>query len=80
LKSLPSVSAGDASASNRLPTIKGMVPPISNLPRGCKFNPRCPDVMDICLGNEPARMIVAPGHDARCYLHGDEADPERVGG
>jgi len=78
LKSLPSVSAGDPSASNRLPTIKGMVPPISNLPRGCKFNPRCPDVMDICLGNEPARMIVAPGHDARCYLHGDEADPERI--
>jgi hypothetical protein len=35
--------------------------------------------MDICLGNEPARMIVSPGHDARCYLHGDEADPERVG-
>jgi oligopeptide/dipeptide ABC transporter ATP-binding protein len=79
LKSLPSVSAGDPSAPHRLPTIKGMVPPISNLPRGCKFNPRCPDVMDICLGNEPARMIVSPGHDARCYLHGDEADPERVG-
>jgi oligopeptide/dipeptide ABC transporter ATP-binding protein len=78
LKSLPSVSAGDPSAPHRLPTIKGMVPSISNLPRGCKFNPRCPDVMDICLGNEPARMIVGPGHDARCYLHGDEADPERI--
>jgi peptide/nickel transport system ATP-binding protein len=78
LKSLPSVSAADPSAPHRLPTIKGMVPPISNLPRGCKFNPRCPEVMDICLGNEPARMIVSPGHDARCYLHGDEADPERI--
>src|SRR5213596_1154260 len=66
LHSLPSVSGGDPSAPQRLPTIKGMVPPISNLPRGCKFNPRCPDVMDICLGNEPARMIVAAGHDARC--------------
>jgi oligopeptide/dipeptide ABC transporter ATP-binding protein len=76
LKSLPSVKGGDP---HRLPTIKGMVPSISNLPRGCKFNPRCPDVMDICLGNEPARMIVSPDHDARCYLHGDEADPERVG-
>jgi peptide/nickel transport system ATP-binding protein len=80
LKSLPSVSASDPSAPKRLATIKGMVPSISNLPRGCKFNPRCPDVMDICLGNEPARMLVSPGHDARCYLHGDEADPERVGG
>jgi oligopeptide/dipeptide ABC transporter ATP-binding protein len=79
LHSLPSVSVGDPAAPHRLPTIKGMVPSINNLPRGCKFNPRCPDVMDICLGNEPARMVVSPGHDARCYLHGDESDPERIG-
>ncbi|HEY8712006.1 MAG TPA: ABC transporter ATP-binding protein [Thermoanaerobaculia bacterium] len=76
LKSLPSVTK--AGTEQRLPTIKGMVPPITALPPGCKFNPRCPDVMDICLGNEPARMIVGQGHDARCYLHGDEADPERL--
>ncbi len=74
LKSLPSTAPGERV---RLPTIKGMVPPITNLPPGCKFNPRCPDVMPICLGHEPARMVVGPGHDARCYLHGDEADPER---
>ena len=74
LRSLPS-AAGEGT---RLPTIQGMVPPISNLPPGCKFNPRCPDVMPICLGHEPARMIVGPGHDARCYLHGDQADPERL--
>src|SRR6267143_5880209 len=51
LKSLPSVTKAGTEA--RLPTIKGMVPPITALPRGCKFNPRCPDVMEICLGNEP---------------------------
>jgi oligopeptide/dipeptide ABC transporter ATP-binding protein len=77
LKSLPGASEAGAT---RLPTIKGMVPSITNLPSGCKFNPRCPDVMDICLGNEPALMGVAPGQSARCYLHGDEADPERLGG
>ncbi|MBK5258480.1 MAG: ABC transporter ATP-binding protein [Thermoanaerobaculia bacterium] len=80
LKSLPSVAANDPTQTpGRLPTIKGMVPSLNALPPGCKFNPRCPDVMDICLGNEPASMIVGPGHDARCYLHGDAADPERVG-
>ena len=78
LRSLPSVSAGRAGSSHRLPTIAGMVPPITALPPGCKFNPRCPDVMPICLGHEPARMMVGPGHDARCYLHGDQADPERA--
>jgi oligopeptide/dipeptide ABC transporter ATP-binding protein len=75
LKSLPSVSK----SGTRLPTIAGMVPSISHLPPGCKFNPRCPDVMEICLGNEPALMLVGEGHSARCYLHGDEADPERIG-
>ena len=74
LKSLPSVTG----TGERLPTIKGMVPPLTELPPGCKFNPRCPDVMPICLGNEPARMVVGQDHDARCYLHGDEPDPERM--
>jgi peptide/nickel transport system ATP-binding protein len=76
LKSLPAVTGGRA--EKRLPTIAGMVPSINKLPSGCKFNPRCPDVMDICLGNEPALMVVKEGQSARCYLHGDEADPERV--
>ena len=74
LKSLPTRN----SEGQRLATIEGMVPSISNLPPGCKFNPRCPDVMPICLDNEPARMVVAPRHDARCYLHGNDADPERI--
>jgi peptide/nickel transport system ATP-binding protein len=77
LKSLPSVTLNEKGV--RLPTIAGMVPPITNLPSGCKFNPRCPDVMEICYGNEPALMPVGERHSARCYLHGDEADPERIG-
>ena len=76
LKSLPSVSKGET--AGRLPTIKGMVPSLGSLPGGCKFNPRCPDVMDTCLGNEPALMLTGEEHSARCYLHGDEADPERM--
>ncbi len=75
LKSLPSTAAG---RTKRLPTIQGMVPAISNLPAGCKFNPRCPDVMDICRGLEPAQMRIGERHSARCYLHGEDADPERL--
>jgi peptide/nickel transport system ATP-binding protein len=74
LRSLPGAATEGA---RRLPTIKGMVPPISSLPPGCKFNPRCSDVMDVCLGREPALMEVGPRHSARCYLHGETADPER---
>jgi oligopeptide/dipeptide ABC transporter ATP-binding protein len=78
LKSLPGAALVAGTPINRLPTIAGMVPPITALPPGCKFNPRCPDVMPICLGDEPALMTTGPGHSARCYLHGDQADPERL--
>jgi oligopeptide/dipeptide ABC transporter ATP-binding protein len=84
LRSLPSVHVpmeaervGAGRRSDRLPTISGMVPDIRALPAGCKFHPRCPDVMPVCLGREPAQMIVGSGHLARCYLHGDLPDPER---
>ncbi|HET8774114.1 MAG TPA: ABC transporter ATP-binding protein, partial [Thermoanaerobaculia bacterium] len=78
LKSLPSINEANAPVKTRLATIDGMVPPLTALPQGCKFNPRCPDVMEICLGNEPALMPVSEGQSARCYLHGDAADPERL--
>ena len=61
----------------RLSTIAGMVPGIGNLPPGCKFNPRCPEVMEICRGDEPGRMMVGDDHDARCYLYGERKDPDR---
>jgi oligopeptide/dipeptide ABC transporter ATP-binding protein len=80
LRSLPSINEVNAPVKTRLATIEGMVPPLTALPQGCKFNPRCPDVMDICLGNEPALMPVSEGQSARCYLHGDDADPERISG
>lgn len=32
----------------RLNQIKGVMPALSNIPRGCAFNPRCPLVADIC--------------------------------
>ncbi len=78
LRSLPSINDVNAPKTGRLATIEGMVPPLTALPQGCKFNPRCPDVMEICLGNEPALMPVSEGQSARCYLHGDDADPERL--
>src|SRR6185436_6360200 len=77
LKSLPSIIKGEV--QGRLPTIAGMVPSLNALPSGCKFNPRCPDVMEICYGHEPALMQVGPAQTARCYLHGDTPDPERIG-
>lgn len=53
---------------NRLYSIPGTVPNPSNMPQGCKFAPRCKDVMDICHHQEP-ELIAEKGHSTRCWLY-----------
>ncbi|CAN5410497.1 dipeptide ABC transporter ATP-binding protein [soil metagenome] len=38
-------------------------------PKGCRFNTRCPHVMDVCRSVAPALRTVAPGHAVSCHLH-----------
>lgn len=52
-----------------LKAITGNVPPITNLPSGCRFHPRCPYVMPKCLIGEVPNFIVGPDHFAKCWLH-----------
>jgi peptide/nickel transport system ATP-binding protein len=56
-------------ATNRnepLPTIEGTVPPISALPPGCLFEPRCTHRIPSCATQFPPLVEVTPGHFARC--------------
>jgi oligopeptide/dipeptide ABC transporter ATP-binding protein len=50
----------------RLRTIPGMVPSLSNQPAGCRFHPRCPDARPACQERAPASFDVGPGHRAAC--------------
>jgi oligopeptide/dipeptide ABC transporter ATP-binding protein len=52
----------------RLAVIRGNVPSIFDLPEGCKFCTRCPEVMDRCWTEEPELREVSPGHRVRCHL------------
>lgn len=52
-----------------LETIKGNVPDLARLPRGCKFAPRCPQVMDRCREEEPIIFKAGEDHLVRCFLH-----------
>ena len=48
--------------------IPGSPPDLARPPSGCRFHPRCPQVMDECLTIEPELYQV--GHaQARCLLH-----------
>lgn len=67
LDSLPQRNRG------RLTPIHGMIPPIIDLPAGCKFNTRCTHVFDKCLAAEPDLIDVkgngADQHLVRCWLY-----------
>jgi peptide/nickel transport system ATP-binding protein len=57
------------SEHERLKSIPGSVPRMSELPQGCKFHPRCPSVMGICRESEPEFIEVEKGKWVRCYLY-----------
>jgi peptide/nickel transport system ATP-binding protein len=49
-----------------LRTIEGTVPPISSLPPGCAFEPRCDARVTECSRSSPPLEEVEPGHWVRC--------------
>jgi peptide/nickel transport system ATP-binding protein/oligopeptide transport system ATP-binding protein len=55
--------------SHRLSTIKGTVPDLLCLPKGCSFQDRCVFVFDKCKSVEPDLIEIADNHCARCHLY-----------
>jgi len=56
-------------ARTRVRTVlKGEIPSPSNPPRGCRFHPRCPKVMDICRDTDPLPRTIS-AVTVSCHLH-----------
>lgn len=51
----------------RLETIKGMVPNILDMPRGCKFSTRCDLRTEKCDTEEPELIEISQEHFVRCH-------------
>ncbi len=66
LESIPSLAREPKTI---LPTIKGRVPSLEDMPKGCRFCTRCPDVKDICKTVKPMEIKVAVGHYTACHLY-----------
>jgi peptide/nickel transport system ATP-binding protein len=64
LKSIPRL---EHERKTHLDTIEGMVPGLLDLPKGCRFENRCPYKKDICDTAPPPIEPVADGHDVSCY-------------
>lgn len=71
LKSIPKIT----SEKQRLYNIKGVVPNLMKLPKGCRFCPRCDNAMPKCFVEEPPLYKVksvienSGDHFVRCFLH-----------
>jgi peptide/nickel transport system ATP-binding protein len=64
LGAFPSIKA----VRQKLTSIPGQPPDLLDPPLGCRFNPRCPYVMDICHSVEPKLLPAEPDHLAKCHL------------
>ena len=51
----------------RLTTIEGQPPSLMDLPMGCRFASRCPDVEPRCLQAYPGTVRVGEAHTADCW-------------
>lgn len=54
---------------DKLFAIPGRVPDFSNIPKGCRFYPRCSYAMDICKSKKPELYRVEDSHESRCFLY-----------
>ncbi len=66
IKAFPSIKGSRI----RLSSIPGQPPDLLNPPSGCRFNPRCPFVMDVCHKVDPPLERVGSGdHLVACHLY-----------
>lgn len=65
---LSAVPQPDPQNRQRRILLSGDVTGAVNLPRGCRFQNRCPYVMDICRLKEPQLLEINQGHRVACYL------------
>jgi oligopeptide/dipeptide ABC transporter ATP-binding protein len=65
---LRSIPRADERGHQKLLSIAGLPPDLSNPPPGCKFHPRCKFRIDKCFTDEPTLDDVGGGQQARCWV------------
>ncbi|MFQ5932455.1 MAG: ABC transporter ATP-binding protein [Nitrospiraceae bacterium] len=65
---IAAVPRTDPEARRQPVRIEGEIPDPIDVPRGCRFRPRCNRAFDACF-EEPELKEVAPGHYVACHLY-----------
>lgn len=69
IQSIPHI---DGDKTQKLHVIKGSVPTLHEIPKGCRFAPRCESAMDICRQREPEVKEYSSGHKVKCWLYNED--------
>ena len=70
IDSLPRLGERARRGRQKLREISGVVPSIANYPAGCRFNPRCSAVTDVCRTVVPEATPLPAEGVVRCHHHG----------
>jgi oligopeptide/dipeptide ABC transporter ATP-binding protein len=65
LNSIPNIELAD----QKLEAISGSPPDLLNLPKGCRFWPRCYCALERCRTEAPPLIETGPEHFTRCFPH-----------
>jgi len=66
---IAAVPIADPSTRKERVALAGEIPSPINPPSGCRFHPRCPQVMAICKEKEPDLKDVGKDHCVACFLY-----------
>ncbi|MGD1048865.1 MAG: oligopeptide/dipeptide ABC transporter ATP-binding protein [Candidatus Krumholzibacteriaceae bacterium] len=66
---IASVPAADPAGARVKAAIPGDVPSPVNVPPGCAFHPRCPNVFETCRLEKPDLIPIRAGRTVRCWLY-----------
>ncbi len=66
---LSAVPVPDPRRTRKRILLEGDVPSPMNPPAGCRFHPRCPEMMAVCKEQPPLTRIAGAGHLVRCHLY-----------
>lgn len=71
IHSIPQI---DGNRNERLYMIKGMVPLLSQIPKGCRFAPRCQYATEKCREEMPELYSVSDTQKVRCWYAGEQKE------
>lgn len=66
----PWIGTDSFAPKSKLPVIPEETARVAGLANGCRFEPRCPERMEVCAKREPGQTLLDSNHAVFCFKHG----------